>query len=732
MTVHASPTYRIRPAGPPPPGYPTAREAQAPGTRVQVLGTSEVPGTFDERRAAYLAHCLATPAPENTKGIYHELVRLAAVGATAGSGPIAASGDAAAGPAIHEGVIAATLDYIEARHDCADFSLHGVLRLLYQFGDHPALSRSLVERCRQTVLGFKYWPDEPGRPGETGRPDLSGADSMCTWTENHHILFASAAFLAGQMFPQATFSNSGRTGAEQMVLHGPRIRRWLDLRFRTGFSEWLSHVYYDEDLAALLPLVDFCADAEIATRAAMVIDLLLLDIALNSHRGVFGSSHGRAYENTKKWAGQEGTTDTAQLLFGQGQWSGFDNMSAAAFALSPNYRMPAAIEAVAREAGRAPMENRQRMGIRLAEAARWGLGMEDFEDGMALLTLEAYLHPRTVGLVMRMFDAFDWWENSFFAPFKPYRRLIGFLRRTRTLPLLSRALEWDLCRNTREEVDVLTCRTPDTMLSCAQDYRPGYGGDQQHIWQATLASDAVCFTTHPARRTGPTPNYWAGSGVLPRAAQVGNVAIVVYRIHRKPALYVADRLPFTHAWLPRDRFDEVVEREGWIFARKGDGYLALRSQQPVRWQNEPGEDAGRELIAAGRANIWICEVGRRGDAVDSATPASATDPTAAHRSAADAFASFIDRICAAPVRYRGSGVVYDSPSQGRLEFGWRGPLRRNGAAVPLHDYPRYDNPYVRAEFPAARVTVFAGGCELVLDWAGMRRVESTSDEVGAS
>ncbi len=708
MTVHASPTYRIRPVGPPPPGYPTAREAQAPGTRVQV------PGTFEERRADYLAHCLATPAPENTKGIYHELVRLAA------SDRFAAN-DAAA-PAIHDGVIAATLDYIDARHDCADFSLHGVLRLLYQFHNHPSLSHDLVERCRQTVLGFKYWPDE------TGRPDLSGADSMCTWTENHHILFASAAYLAGQMFPRATFPNSGRTGAEQMALNAPRIRRWLDLRFRTGFSEWLSHVYYDEDLAALLSLVDFCADAEIATRAAMVIDLLLIDIALNSHRGVFGSSHGRSYENTKKWAGQEGTSDTAKLLFGQGQWSGFDNMSAAAFALSPNYRMPAAIEAVARESGRAAMENRQRMGIRVAEAAGWGLGSDDFEDGMALLTLEAYLHPRTVSLVMRMFDAFNWWENSFFAPFKPYRRLIGFLRRTRTLPLLSRLLQWDLCRNTREEVNVLTCRTPDTMLSCAQDYRPGYGGDQQHIWQATLGPDAVCFTTHPARRTGPTPNYWAGSGVLPRAAQVGNVAIVIYRIHRKPALYVRGRLPFTHAWLPRDCFDEVVEREGWIFARKGDGYLALRSQQPTRWQEEPGEDVSpadgicpadgagraRELIAEGRSNIWICEVGRRED----------DGHFAAGSFAAGSFAAFTDRICAAPVRYRDSGVVYDSPSQGRLEFGWRGPLRRNGEVVPLHDYPRYDNPYVRAEFPAARVAVSAGGCELVLDWKAMRRLES--------
>ncbi len=144
-TVHASPTYRIRPAGPPPPGYPTARVLQTS----EVSETSEVSPVFDARRAAYMAHCLATPAPENTKGIYHELMRLAASGG-------AGLGDAAGAPppAIHEGVIAATLDYIDARHDCADFSLHGVLRLLYQFSDHPRLSPGLVGRCRRTVLDF--------------------------------------------------------------------------------------------------------------------------------------------------------------------------------------------------------------------------------------------------------------------------------------------------------------------------------------------------------------------------------------------------------------------------------------------------------------------------------------------------------------------------------------------------------------------------------------------------
>ena len=34
-----------------------------------------------------------------------------------------------------------------------------------------------------------------------------------------------------------------------------------------------------------------------------------------------------AYENTKKWASNEGTTDTMKLLFGMGIYSAFDNMS---------------------------------------------------------------------------------------------------------------------------------------------------------------------------------------------------------------------------------------------------------------------------------------------------------------------------------------------------------------------------------------------------------------------
>ncbi len=436
-------------------------------------------------------------------------------------------------------------------------------------------------------------------------------------------------------------------------------------------------------------------------KATMVVDLLLLDMALNSYRGVFGSTHGRSYANTKKWAANEGMTDTAKLLFGMGVYSAFDNMSAVAFALSENYTLPPVLAAIANDLDRPEMENRQRMGIRLDEIERWGLGVEDFEDGMHLLTLEAYMHPRTAALTLRMFDAFNWWENNFFASFKSYRPLISGLRRTRTLRPLARSLEWDLCRNTREEVNVQTYRTPDYMLSCAQDYRAGYGGDQQHIWQATLGNEAVCFTTHPAKIEGVTPNYWEGSGQLPRAAQVNNVVICIYNLHKKPALYVPTRLFFTHAWLPQDKFDEVIEQDDWIFARKGQGYLALRSQQPYRWQDRPGEDQDREIIADGRSNIWICEMGRE-----------MTDGS---------FAEFCERIGKATLNFDGVQVAYHSPSQGQLEFGWSESLRQDGRKIELHDYPRYRNPYTQADFAANSINIRLAPHHLSLDWQGVMR-----------
>jgi hypothetical protein len=434
----------------------------------------------------------------------------------------------------------------------------------------------------------------------------------------------------------------------------------------------------------------------------MVADLLFLDMALHHFRGVFASSHGRSYERGKKWAREEGTTDLAKLALGVGCFARLENQSAACLALS-GYRVPEVVERIAAEGGRDETTVRQRMGIRLDELARWGLDPSRDEDAFELLSLEAYAHPRTVAAFVRLLGRFGWWENAFFAPFARRRGLLEGLARLRLLPVLARTFEWDLTRNLRPEVNLVTWRSPDAQLSSALDWRPGMGGDQQHLWQATLGPDAACFTTHPGPRSARSPARWTGSATLPRVGQVANVLVALYHVHARPALYVANRKLETHAWLPRDRMDEVREAAGWVFARRGDGYLALRSQHPARWQDDPeaGEDRGRELVAPGREHAWLCELGRR--AIDGP------------------FDAFAARVASAPVEYGRLRVRYRSPSRGWIEYGWRGPLRCEGAGVATRDFPRYDTPWGRAAFPSDEVEMRCGGAWMRLRWPEAER-----------
>ncbi len=585
--------------------------------------------------------------------------------------------------------ISESLERIRARRDCADFDMAGVIRLLYQFGDSPLLSTKAINDVRQCVLEFKYWPDEPG------------VDSMCTWSENHHILFSSAEYLAGQLYPDSLFTNSSQTGRQKMDRGRRRVARWLDLRYRTGFSEWLSNVYYVEDMVALVNLVDFAHDAEIAQKATMVLDLMLLDMALNHFHGTFASTHGRSYFPAKADGTRESTSSIYGLQFSLNSL-GDGNMAAVALALSPKYRMPAVLQEIATDTP-AELENRQRAGIRVEEAARWGLDCTRLDDGMTFLSLEAYTHPRIIDLTMRMFDRYHWWQNRFFAPFQRNRRLIEAFRSLKLLPLLIWVFERDLTRNMRPEVNIYTYRTPDYMLSSAQDYRAGYGGDQQHVWSAALGSRAIVFTTHPVSNRSESPSEWVGNGTMPRVAQVKNVLIAAYNIWTWPGLYVTHSDRYTHAWFPRSEFDETRDQGGWLLGRKGNGYVALWSQEPRHWQTEgPWKD--KEVIAPGRKNIWICELGSR-----------AQDGT---------FPQFVEKVSHAAITTHGLHARYRSPSQGLLEFGWTGPCRHNETPVQLHDYDRYRNPYVTAAFPADGIEVRSKNHWLRLDYGTLRRAAS--------
>src|SRR5438132_2982530 len=142
------------------------------------------------------------------------------------------------------------MNQMDQRQDTADFGANTLLRILYLHGANPMIPAPQRARADAVLQGFKYWVDEPGQ------------DEMVFWSENHQLLFATAEYLAGNLYPQAVFPNAGLTGAQHAQKGRARILAWLDDRARFGMSEWSSPVYYEYDLMPLLNLVDFAPEQE--------------------------------------------------------------------------------------------------------------------------------------------------------------------------------------------------------------------------------------------------------------------------------------------------------------------------------------------------------------------------------------------------------------------------------------------------------------------------------------
>jgi hypothetical protein len=203
-------------------------------------------------------------------------------------------------------VVHNTIGRINRRGDCSDFYLVGLLGMAYRFSQEPDFPQELRQPLEECILGFKYWHDEPG------------SDAMCYTTENHSILFHACEALAGQRYPDRVFTNTGETGAQHRAKGEQRALAWLRERGANGFKEWDSNCYFEEDTLALTHLASLAQDGDVAALATVLLDKMFYTMALNSFRGVFGSTHGRTYTQFIKSGYTEATAGMSRLLFGMG------------------------------------------------------------------------------------------------------------------------------------------------------------------------------------------------------------------------------------------------------------------------------------------------------------------------------------------------------------------------------------------------------------------------------
>ena len=473
------------------------------------------------------------------------------------------------------------------------------------FGRDVNFSSTIEAEILDRLLMFKYWIDDPfaisdpSRPGDTqlitaerarlaatkkhvGGPagpnddteypkdDDSKLAEMTFWSENHQLLFATAEYLAGQWMPEKIFlpgnpyrsegMNRTRpgdlTGSQHMAKARVRLIRWLDDRLRFGFSEWNAPGYYEEDLSPLFNLADFCLDEQVRTRAHMVIDLIVFDLARFTMRGNFGVSAGRDYFEHKNCGYGESVGDLIEILFGTRDGIVVDGNSTCAisFSSSRRYVVPDALV----EVGCDPhprLIDRSRVSLTLDEASIYGIGDDSDEDVMRWWSRAAYFVKQVIESTHKLAD------KSFLMKTAPFKDIFSKIDPASTgvafadglayvaiglgspalaallIPLLGSPLS-DKESGIANAISVLTegsaltranlytYKDKYSMLASVQNFRAGQFNFQTQAVMATLSMEAMVWTGHPSAGAYISKSALETGGILAGAAagaEVGSV-----------------------------------------------------------------------------------------------------------------------------------------------------------------------------------------------------------------
>lgn len=250
----------------------------------------------------------------------------------------------------------------------------------------------------------------------------------------------------------------------------------------------------------------------------------------------------------------------------------------------------------------------------------------------------------------------------------------------------------------------ITRISPRYALGCVQwqdAYAEGslaawHTGHQQHEWDLTLAGNDTkrrIFTHHPGHSgtEGAEHGYWTGDMLCNCGAhfQHHTAVLALYDI---PA---TQTYGFIHAYVPKERFEQMVEQDGAIFLRQGAVYIMLRLLRPYRWTAE-GAYAGCEVISDGRRNGAVCEVGECEEF--------------------GSFDAFISHMLKNPVSLdeERMTLTYRSRRNGVLTLS-RHQRLIDGNPADL-DYPAFDSPYLYAAWDSGIVHIRHGHEELYCDF----------------
>jgi hypothetical protein len=592
-------------------------------------------------------------------------------------------------------IITTTMRYVDGRYDVSDFRLQSTTRILYEHADN--VPSQYLDDIKDTVIGFKYWMDQPGD------------DSMCFWSENHTLLFATSEYLLGLYYENEVFTNDGLTGAEHSQLGKARVLTWLEQRWLYGFTEFFSNTYYVEDIAPLSNLIDFAPDEEIRIKAKIILDLLLYDLTSQSFKGTFTSVSGRMYENGKKYPDRQSMRTVAESFLDYEVGTDRIGMDLN-FIYVNDYEVPEVFKEIGHDESEVIIKASN--GLNLNELKERDLiGLEDNQI-MMQWGMEAFTNPEIITNSMKYINKHGMLTNEFLNDFKMIN--ITFLRELGFLPAVSRLLNPKTNGVAIQRGNSYTYKNEDFFMATLQNHHPGEFADQQHVFTVSLSPSVTVFHQHPAKALGEgalsnSPGYWVGYGRFPHSVQDEAVNLSIYDLPDKTGFMENNLFYFTHAYFPTTLFDDYSIEGRYAFAKVGDTFLALIGLNDLYL----GQDildtsitSTDDLIQDGQTTYWITEV--------------------SSISQDSNFQSFINRIKSYDISFDEDNLKLTYSGEKNHELNYKGNYYLDSNLMDL-EYKRMDSPYAIVDREALTMTLSFNGKSLYLDFYNLERSEENDD-----
>ncbi len=622
-------------------------------------------------------------------------------------------------------------EYMNARFDCADFRAQLLFKIYMDFGER------LNEKCNMLIknafLSFKYFMDEPGN------------DSMCYWSENHQLLFAVSEYLAGQQWPDEVFVNNNMTGREHMKKAKERIDAWMRQRFDFGFSEYLSNNYLAEDIAPMANFIAYSQDEKSVAQMKIIMDILWLDVALNSVNNRFVSTSSRMYGNNKagNYYGNSiqaamnilwGIDGEEELLLNPYLSEREKRQIKDSLAKEPNYIvlcfndivkkgiyvLPQAIRSIA--LSKESFSSSMSCGLSADDMQKEGLIGIAPEQIMAQWGAETFTNPQVIENTVKYLKVNKMYRNAFLGYFK-------FLDITLFKPIkLKKLAEKHNIMTHGIAVgrgNVYTWRTAHYALSTSVCKDVDMCGAQEHIWSANIAESLCLFTTHPAgngnARFDSSPGYWIGNGRRPMSVQNKNVNITIYKLPERKRFGETAVSSMTHAYMPKEFYDRFEHNDNIVFAVKNGVFIALISDGTLQYK--PFDKSSVNGIYKNRAftddyslysEFDLCRFGGKFHSY-------ITELSDAEM---ETFEEFKSRIKKNRIVFSNNGRVEYETLSASMTVSYDGEWTINGEPAQK-EYMRYDSKFCKAERKPSVITVVGANERLTLNFEKAERYSET-------